>query len=96
MFIVRSFPGVKLDCLSHHAIPAVKNNPDRIVIRCGTSNRIMDESPEATAEKTIELGKNARSTTNNAVISSIIRRRDKLADKGSRVNSIVENFCNQD
>ena len=56
----------------------------------------MDGSPEEIAEKTIELSKSVKSTTNEVVILSIIPRRDKLADKGSKVNSIVENFCKED
>ena len=55
----------------------------------------MDESPEAIAEKTIELAKSTKSITNQ-VVSSIIPRRDQQADKGSKVNSVVENFCNED
>ena len=50
--IVKSFPGAKLDCMSHYVIPTVKSNPDRIIIHCGTNNLKMDESPEAIAEKT--------------------------------------------
>ena len=34
--IVRSFPGAKLDYMSHCAIPTVKSNPDRIIIHCRT------------------------------------------------------------
>ena len=44
-----------------------------------------DKSPEFFAKKIIELVKSATSTANEVVISSIIQRRDKLAD-------IVENF----
>ena len=94
--IVKLFPGSKLDCMPHYAIPTVKSNPDCIIIHCGTNNLKMDESPEAIAEKTIELAKSVKSTTNEVVISSIIPRRDKLADKGSKVNGIVENFCKED
>ena len=43
-------------------------------------------------KKTTELAKSVRSTTNEVVISSIFPRRDKLANKGSKVNSIVEHF----
>ena len=53
----------------------------------------MNESPEAIAEETTELAKSVKSTSNEVVTSSIIPRRDKLADKGSKVNGIVENFC---
>ena len=87
--IVKSFPGAELDCIYHYAIPTVKSNPDRIIMHCGTSNLKMDESPEAIAEKTMEVEKSVKSTTNEVVISSIIPRRDKLADKGSKVNGIV-------
>ena len=44
-----------------------------------------DKSPEFFAKKIIELVKSATSTANEVIISSIIQRRDKLAD-------IVENF----
>ena len=87
--IVKSFPGAELDCIYHYAIPTVKSNPDRIIMHCGTSNLKVDESPEAIAEKTMEVAKSVKSTTNEVVISSIIPRRDKLADKGSKVNGIV-------
>ena len=87
--IVKSFPGAELDCIYHYAIPTVKSNPDRIIMHCGTSNLKMNESPEAIAEKTMEVAKSVKSTTNEVVISSIIPRRDKLADKGSKVNGIV-------
>ena len=82
--------------MTHYAIPTVKSNLERIIIHCGTNNLKMDGSPEAIAEKTIELAKSVRSTTNEVVISNIIPRRDKLADKGSKVNNIVENFCKED
>ena len=87
--IVKTFPGAELDCIYHYAIPTVKSNPDRIIMHCGTSNLKMYESPEAIAEKTIEVAKSVKSTTNEVVISSIIPRRDKLAEKGSKVNGIV-------
>ena len=82
--------------MSHYAISIVKSNPDRIIIHCGTNNLKIDESPEAIAEKTIELAKSVKSTTNEVVISSIIPCRDKLTDKGSKVNGIVEHFCKED
>ena len=39
-----------------------------------------DKSPEFFAKKIIELVKSATSTANEVIISSIIQRRDKLAD----------------
>ena len=83
------------DCTYHFGVPAVKSNPDRIIINCGTNSLKMDESPELITEKTIELEKNVKPTTNEVVISSIIPRRDKLAHKGSKVNNIVENLCEE-
>ena len=68
--IVKSVPRAKLDCMSHYAIPTVKSNPDRIIIHCGTNNLKMDESREAIAEKTTELAKSVKSTTNEVLISS--------------------------
>ena len=79
--------------MSHYAIPTVKSNPDRIIIHCETNNLKMNESPEAIAEETTELAKSVKSTSNEVVTSNIIPRRDKLADKGSKMNGIVENFC---
>ena len=49
--IVKSFPGAKLDCMSHYAMPTVKSNPDRIILHYRTNNLKMDESLEAIAEK---------------------------------------------
>ena len=55
-----------------------------------------NESSEAIAEKTIELGKSVKSTTNEVVITINISGRDKLADKGFKEKSVVENFCKED
>ena len=55
--IVRSFPGAKLDCISHDAITTVNSNPNQIIIHCGTNNLKKDECPEAIHEKSIELAK---------------------------------------
>ena len=55
-----------------------------------------NESPEAIAEKTIELGKSVKSTTNEVVITINISRRDKLVDKGFKEMSVFENFCKED
>ena len=64
--IVKS--GAKLDCMSHYTIPTFKSNPDRIIIHCGTNNLKINETPETIAEKTIELAKSVKSTTNVVVI----------------------------
>ena len=93
---VRSLRWAKLHCMSHYAIPTVRSHPDLVIINCTANNPMMDESPETNAEKAIELAKSLKSTTNGVVISNIIVRKDKLADKGSKVNNIVENFCKED
>ena len=66
--IVRSFPVAKLDSMSHYAIAIVKSNPDCIIIHCGTNNLKVDESPGPIAEKTIELAKSVKLTTNEVVV----------------------------
>ena len=78
--------------MSHYAISIVKSNPDRIIIYYGTNNRKMDQFPEATDEKNIELAKGIISTTNEVVISSIIPGRNKRADKGFIANNIVKKY----
>ena len=62
--IVRSFPGAKLDCMSHYAILTVKSNPNRITIHCGTNSLKKDESPEVISEKTIKQAKSIKSISN--------------------------------
>ena len=47
---MRSFLGTTLQCISHNVIPSVNSNSDRIIIRCGTNNLKMDESPDAITE----------------------------------------------
>ena len=49
-FIMRSFLGATLHCMSHYVIPSVNSNSDRIIIRCGTNNLKMDESLDAITE----------------------------------------------
>ena len=75
--------------MPHYAIATVKSNPDRIILHCGTDNLKMEESPEAIAEKIIELAKRVSNFEHHP-------RRDKLANKESKVNSNVENFCKED
>ena len=64
-------------------------------MHCGKNNLKMDESPEEIAEKTIELAKSFKSTTNKVVILSITHCRDKVTDKGYKVNNIVEIFTKE-
>lgn len=75
-----SFPGAKLDCMSHYAILKVKSNSDHIIINYVANKIKMNESSEAITEKTIGLAKIVKSSTNEVLILSIIPCRHKLAD----------------
>ena len=56
----------------------------------------MDESLAVVAEKIIQLTRSVKSTTNELVILNIITCRYNLANKGSKANNIVGNFCKED
>ena len=56
----------------------------------------MDESLAVVAEKIIQLTRSVKSTTNELVILNIITCRYNLANKGSKANNIVRNFCKED
>ena len=81
--------------MSYYAILTVKSNRDHIIIYCGTNNLKTDDYPEVISEKTFELAKSIKSTTNEAAILSIISHRDELADKGCKVNNNVKHFCKE-
>lgn len=53
----------------------------------------MDESLDLVAKKISVLAMSVKSIINEIAVSSIFCHREELANKGSKVNNIVEKIC---
>ena len=70
--------------MKSHIQPTISNDPEFIVLHCGT-NEI--------GQKILELPVSCKSNSNNILITGIVPRRDKLNTKAAQVNNFLKNEC---
>lgn len=95
MVVVKPFTGARTQCMNHYIQPAIKLDPDRIIIHCGTNNLKTEETPELIGSNIIGLANLVRNSggKTQVVISGILPRNDQFNEKGKAVNNIVKNLC---
>lgn len=96
---VKSFPGAKVNHMSHYVIPTLEElKPDEVILHVGT-NDLRHEEPRTIAEGIVDIANQIifKSPGTDITISEIITRGDdsSLDSKGKAVNKIVAQFCNQ-
>ena len=76
------------------ACPALKRDPDQLIIHVGTNDLRSSQDPETIAKNIIiDFAKNSATNKNEILVSSIVRRRDNLNGKGCQVNNILQKLC---
>ena len=95
---VRSFPGTLSSDMRHCLQPSLQLEPSKIILHAGT-NDLGDFSPRDVAEKLVDLGNLASSSSQSTkvTISALTQRFDdeSLGKKVSECNKIIKYFCNQ-
>jgi hypothetical protein len=95
----KSFRGAKTGCMYSYAIPSLKENPELVILHCGTNDLKKEQDPERVAQNIIALASHiSKSNLNKPVfVSSLTCRYDeiKLSKKVYIVNSILKVLCQE-
>ena len=92
----KTFPGACTADMHDYVKPSMKHEPHLAIIHTGTNDLRFNKSPSEIATEIMQLGTSLKSTENEVVISSIIKRGDKLNDKASKVNDILYKKCSEE
>ena len=92
--IVKSFPGATLNCMIHYVKPSIAKKPERIILHCGTNDLKNVKKPaEEITNNIIDLAKEVKWEEIEIVVSTLTAREDKLKEKASKVNTLLEERC---
>ena len=80
-FFVRHFPGAKTDDMKSYVVPAIKQNPEAIVIHCGTNDLKTEKDHRKIADKILGLSHQRKTDDNIVMISGIVPWNDKRGIK---------------
>ena len=92
----KTFPGACTTDMKDYVKPSMKHEPHLAIIHTGTNDLRFNKSPSEIATEIMQLGISLKSPENEIVISSIIKRGDKLNDKASEVNNILYKRCSEE
>ena len=67
-FVVRHFPGVKTDDMKSYVVPTIKQNPEKIVIHCGTNDLKTEKDHKKIADKILGLAHQCKTDDNTVMI----------------------------
>ena len=92
-FSTKYYSGATTDDMKSYIQPTISNDPECIVLHCGTNDLRKNTSTVEIGQKILELAVSCKSDSNNILISGIVPRRDKLNAKAAQVNSFLKNEC---
>ena len=83
--------------MRHYVKPTIEQNPDIIILHCGTNNLKINQD-ESTIAKNIldvalEITKTSKKT--NVIVSSLVTRNDKFGEKANEVNVVLSTLCQE-
>lgn len=94
--IVKPFLGARTSCMHHHVQPTLKQNPDVIILHCGTNDLKSEKDSEQIATEIIDLALHITSNHDTSLmISSLVVRGDKFHDKATQVNEFLSKKCGE-
>ena len=94
--VVKTFRGVNTSKMKWHVKPTIEENPENVILVCGTNNLTESSDPNTVANEIFELGMTIVNESNsNLVISSIIHRKNEFRSKIKEINGLLKDKCNQ-
>ena len=90
---VKSFSGATIKHMRSYAQPTKEFNNDLVILHCGTNDLRTEKQPLEIAKEVIELASDMKSNNNEAMVSGLVPRRDKLHGKGKEVNKLLQSLC---
>ena len=92
---MQHFPGAKTDDMKSYLVLTIKQNPETIVIHCGTNDLKTEKGHRKIADKILGLAHQCKTDDNTVMISGIVPRNDNLNDDASKVNKILRKACSK-
>ena len=92
---MQHFPGAKTDDMKSYLVLTIKQNPETIVIHCGTNDLKTEKGHRKIADKILGLAHQGKTDDNTVMISGIVPRNDNLNDDASKVNIILREACSK-
>jgi len=92
--IVKSFSGATTHCMKSHIVPTKEQEPDVIVLHCGTNDLRKTEDVESIASNVIELVLSLKTESNSVIVSGLTPRNDKLREKAAELNILLKSETN--
>ena len=86
---MQHFPGAKTDDMKSYLVLTIKQNPETIVIHCGTNDLKTEKDHRKIADKILGLAHQCKTDDNTVMISGIVPRNDNLNEDVSKVNKIL-------
>ena len=81
------------DDMKSYTQPTISNNPEFIILYCGTNDLRQNTSAVKFRQKILELTASCKSDSNDIWIFGIFPRRDKSNAKTAQVNNFLKNEC---
>ena len=92
---IKSFPGATIECMKDYVKPALRHNPDLIIVHAGTNDLRSEQTSKEIAENILNLVNDIKTDTNEVKVSGITLRRDKYNEKGLEVNILLKSLCSE-
>ena len=95
--VVKCFRGAKTECMYSYTIPPLKENPDIVLLHCGTNDLKKEEDPNRVAQNIVSLATHISSKNSDkpVIVSSLVCRDDRFRNKIENVNLHLHKMCNE-
>ena len=90
---VKDFPSARVRCMQDYVRPAIRENPNHIILHVGTNDLTTNIPPEKVAESIIDLASSLKSNSCSVAISNITVRNDRYRKKVVQVNRHLKTLC---
>ena len=91
---VRSIPRATTKGMTHHVKGCLEDtSPDFIILHRGTNDLNSNSTSEEIADKTLNLAASIETSKNQAFVSGLVIRKDKLNKKANEVNELLNTKC---
>ena len=88
--VVKSFSGATTNCMRSHIIPTKEQNPDVIILHCGTNDLRKTDSLDSIATNILELATSVSTDTNRVIVSGLTQRNDQYWEKVDPLNNLLK------
>ena len=93
--VVKHFSGAKTEDMKHYVKPTQEKEPAQIIIHVGTNDLPGNKNSDEIANEIIGFPNSIKTSENNAVVSSIVSRKDRFNNKAKEANKNLKDKCEE-